>query len=90
MFNMGPMIKYCGSGIPHNWDISYELWKIWRLPIVVVFPENWFPRQEQIFFKHECQWFYWFYIHSIGCNITLGSVLNVIYNPVEPISIVEQ
>ena len=36
------VIKYCGWGILHDWDMSFG--KFWGLPTVVAFPENWLAR----------------------------------------------
>ena len=50
--------KYCGWGIPHNWDISFG--NFGGLPTLVAFPENQLPRQEQInYFKYERQRVHW-------------------------------
>ena len=40
------VIKYYGSEIPYDWDVSFG--KFGGLPTLVAFPENALARQEQI------------------------------------------
>ena len=66
------VIKYCDWGIPHNWNIS--LGKFGGLRNLVPFPENWLARQEQIdCFKYSANEFAEV-PHTIGCNISQGTV----------------
>ena len=74
------MIKYCGGGIPHNWDMSFG--KFGGLPTVITFPENELARQKQIkSFMHDRQrvqrsaphhWMHFSTRHSVLKLLTIG------------------
>ena len=62
------MKKYCDSGIPHNWDVSFG--KFGGLPTLEGWPENLLARQKHLIVISMNTNEFAEVPHTIGCNIS--------------------
>ena len=66
------VIKYYGSEIPHDWDVSFE--KFWGLPTVVAFWKINFQGRDKLIFQSMSPNEFSEVSHTIGCKTALGTV----------------